>query len=33
MRQTAIRALVIRDEADSIRDMTRGELEARVLDG
>ena len=33
MRQTAIRALEIRDEADIIRGLTRGELEARVLDG
>jgi conjugative relaxase-like TrwC/TraI family protein len=32
MRQAAIRALEIRDEADIIRGLTRGELEARVLD-
>jgi len=32
MRQTTIRALEIRDEADIIRSLTRGELEARVLD-
>jgi hypothetical protein len=32
MRQATIRALEIRDEADIIRGLTRGELEARVLD-
>ena len=32
MRQTAIRALEIRDEADIIRGLTRGDLEARILD-
>ena len=32
MRQAAIRALEIRDEADIIRGLTRGELEARILD-
>ena len=32
MRQATIRALEIRDEADIMRGMTRGELEARVLD-
>jgi hypothetical protein len=32
MRQATIRALEIRDEADIIRSLTRGELEARVLD-
>ncbi len=33
MRQTAIRALEIRDEADIIRRLTHGELEAHVLNG
>ena len=33
MRRTAIRALEIRDEAESMRSMTQGELEARILDG
>jgi hypothetical protein len=32
MRQATIRALEIRDEADIMRGLTRGELEARVLD-
>ena len=32
MRQATIRALEIRDEADIIRGLTRGELEARILD-
>jgi hypothetical protein len=32
MRQTAIYALEIRDEAGIIRGLTRGELEARILD-
>ncbi len=32
MRQAAIRALEIRDEADLIRGMSRGDLEARILD-
>jgi len=32
MRQAAIRALEIRDEADIMRGLTHGELEARVLD-
>jgi hypothetical protein len=32
MRQTAIRALEIHDEADIIRSLTRGELETRILD-
>ena len=32
MRQATIRALEIRDEADIIRGLTRGELEASVLD-
>ena len=32
IRQTAIRALEIRDEADIVRGLSRGELEARVLD-
>ena len=32
MRQTAIRALEIRDEADIMRGLTQGELEARVLE-
>ena len=31
MRQATIRALEIRDEADIIRGLTRGELEARIL--
>jgi hypothetical protein len=31
MRQTTIRALEIRDEADITRSLTRGELEARIL--
>ncbi len=33
MRAATIRALEFRDEADIIRGMTRGELEAQVLDG
>ena len=33
LRQAAIRALEIRDETEIIRRMTRGELEARILDG
>jgi hypothetical protein len=33
LRQAAIRALEIRDETEIVRGMTRGELEARVLDG
>jgi hypothetical protein len=33
LRRTAIRALEIRDETAIIRRMTRGELEARILDG
>ena len=32
MRQATIRALEIRDEADIMRGLTRGELEARILD-
>ena len=32
MRQATIRALEIRDEADIIRGLSRGDLEARVLD-
>ncbi len=32
MRQAAVRALEIRDEADIMRGLTRGELEARLLD-
>jgi conjugative relaxase-like TrwC/TraI family protein len=32
MRQATIRALEIRDEADIIRSLTRGELEARIRD-
>ena len=32
MRQATIRALEIRDEADIVRGLTRGDLEARVLD-
>jgi hypothetical protein len=32
MRQATIRALEIRDEADIIRGMSRGDLEARILD-
>ena len=32
MRRTAIRALEIRDEAEIVRGMTHGELEARILD-
>lgn len=32
MRLAAIRALEIRGEADIIRDMTHGELEARALE-
>jgi hypothetical protein len=32
MRRVTIRALEIRDEADIIRGLTRGELEARILD-
>jgi conjugative relaxase-like TrwC/TraI family protein len=32
MRQATIRALEIRDEADVMRGLTRGELEARILD-
>jgi AAA domain len=33
LRQAAIRALEIRDEAETVRGMTHGELEARILDG
>ncbi len=33
MRQAAIRALEVRDEAEIVRGMTHGELEARILDG
>jgi hypothetical protein len=33
LRQTAIRALEIRDETDITRRMTHGQLEARILDG
>ena len=33
LRQTARRALEIRDEAEIVRRMTYGELEARILDG
>ena len=33
LRRTAIRALEIRDETEITRGMTRGELEARILDG
>src|SRR6516164_11071721 len=33
LRQTPIRALELRDEAEMMRSMTRGELEARILDG
>ncbi|HEX5298096.1 MAG TPA: hypothetical protein VFW50_14015 [Streptosporangiaceae bacterium] len=32
MRQATIRALEIRDEADIVRGLTRGDLEARILD-
>ena len=32
MRQATIRALEIRDEADIVRSMSRGDLEARILD-
>jgi len=33
LRRAAIRALEIRDETEIIRDVTQGELEARILDG
>ena len=33
MRRTAIRALEIREDTESMRRMTQGELEARILDG
>jgi conjugative relaxase-like TrwC/TraI family protein len=33
LRQAAIRALEIRDETEILRRMTRGQLEARILDG
>ena len=33
LRQAAVRALEIRDETETLRRMTRGELEARLLDG
>jgi hypothetical protein len=33
LRQTAIRALEVRDEVEILRGMTQGELEARILDG
>jgi hypothetical protein len=33
LRRAAIRALEIRDETETIRRMTHGELEARILDG
>jgi hypothetical protein len=33
LRQAAIRALEIRDKTEIVRRMTRGELEARILDG